>query len=53
MIDKLVTTIVASFNEMGKDKSNDLFLSLHNYLINVKKVIGDNNYKLPILRKQE
>lgn len=46
VIDKLITAVVTSFNEMEKDKLNDVFLSLQNCLITVMKVNGGNNYKL-------
>jgi len=51
MIDKLVTAVVTSFNEMEKEKLNDIFLSLQNCLISILKVNGGNNYKLPHMGK--
>lgn len=51
MIDELVNAVVTSFNEMEKEKLNDVFLSLQNCLISVMKVQGGNNYKLPHMGK--
>jgi len=51
VIDELVSAVVDSFNEMEKEKLNDVFLSLQNCLISVMKVDGGNNYKLPHMGK--
>jgi hypothetical protein len=51
VIDELVSAVIASFNEMEKEKLNDVFLSLQNCLISVMKVHGGNNYKLPHMGK--
>ncbi len=51
MIDDLVIAVVTSFNEMEKEKLNDVFLSLQNCHISVMKVQGGNNYKLPHMGK--
>ena len=46
-IDELTEAVVDSFNEMGRDKVNNVFLSLQNCLIEVMKSAGGNNYKVP------
>ncbi|MFI5421695.1 MAG: hypothetical protein ACHQ1H_12070 [Nitrososphaerales archaeon] len=50
-IDELIDAVVASFNEMDREKVNHVFLSLQNCFINVLKVHGGNNYKLPHMGK--
>ncbi|MFI5421594.1 MAG: hypothetical protein ACHQ1H_11555 [Nitrososphaerales archaeon] len=51
--DELIAAVVSAFNEMGREKLNNVFLSLQQCLIEVMKVNGGNNYRLPHMGKEK
>ena len=51
-IDELIQAVNDAFCEMDRDKLNDIFLTLQQCMVEVMKVKGGNNYKLPHMGKQ-
>ena len=52
-VDELVNAVQKSFEELPSKNLNYIFLSLQTCLVEVMKVNGGNNYKLPHIGKQQ
>ena len=50
-VDELVHTFEKSFEELSLESLNNIFLSLQACMIEMMKVNGGNNYKLPQIKK--
>lgn len=50
-IDELVDAVEKSFEEMSSDNLNRVFLTLQSCMVEIMKVNGGNNYKLPHMGK--
>ncbi|XP_057775298.1 uncharacterized protein LOC130994271 [Salvia miltiorrhiza] len=50
-VDDLVLAVQQSFEELSAQTLNNVFLSLQGCMIEIMKVRGENNYKLPHMRK--
>jgi hypothetical protein len=51
-IDELVDAVTVSFEKIDREKLNDIFLTLQQCMIEIMKVKGGNNYKLPHMGKE-
>ncbi|KAK8556340.1 hypothetical protein V6N12_002747 [Hibiscus sabdariffa] len=52
-IDELVRVVEKSFNDLSPESLNNVFLTLQSCMIEIMKVNGGNNYKLPHIGKQK
>ncbi|KAL6542781.1 hypothetical protein OROHE_010301 [Orobanche hederae] len=50
-IDQLVDAVMFSFSELSHVKLNNVFLTLQSCMIEIMKVRGHNNYKIPHMKK--
>ncbi|KAK8631061.1 hypothetical protein V6N13_079825 [Hibiscus sabdariffa] len=51
-IDELVRAVEKSFSDLSPESLNNVFLTLQSCMIEIMKVNGGNNYKLPHIGKQ-
>ncbi|KAL6578618.1 hypothetical protein OROMI_008834 [Orobanche minor] len=50
-IDQLVDAVMCSFSELSHVKLNNVFLTLQSCMIEILKIRGHNNYKIPHMNK--
>ncbi|KAK8652793.1 hypothetical protein V6N13_126818 [Hibiscus sabdariffa] len=51
-IDELVNALEKSFDELAPESLNNVFLSFQSCMIEIMKIKGGNNYRLPHMSKQ-
>jgi hypothetical protein len=51
-IDELIQAVTSAFYRMDREKLNDIFLTLQQCMVEVMRVKGGNNYKLPHMGKE-